>query len=102
MNSAFGARTFVIKDAFDTREATKQPTMLGAAQREWAISALTSSTATWKLLMSPLVMAQMVIDLTSFAQLPDTFRERYYFTTDQWDGYRSERRALLEACAGIE
>lgn len=101
-NSAFGARTFVIKDAFDAREATKQPTMLGSAQRDWAIASLTSSTATWKLLMSPLVMAQMVIDMTGFMQLPDTFRERYYFKTDQWDGYRSERRALLEACKAVD
>src|SRR6185369_12050580 len=38
MNSAFGARTFVIKDAFDTREAAAAPTMLGTAQRDWAIA----------------------------------------------------------------
>lgn len=101
-NSAFGARTFVIKDAFDAREVAANPTMLGATQRDWAIAALNTSTATWKLLVSPLVMAQMVIDLTSYTQLPDTFRERYYFKTDQWDGYRSERRALLEACTGVE
>ena len=30
------------------------------------------------------------------------FRQRFYFKTDQWDGFRSERRALLEACAGVE
>jgi alkaline phosphatase D len=104
MNSALGARTFVIKDAFDAREAavTPPPTMLGAAQRDWAIEAVTTSTATWKLLASPLVVAQMVLDLTGFDQLPSTFRQRYYFKTDQWDGFRSERRALLEACAGVD
>jgi alkaline phosphatase D len=104
MNSAFGARTFVIKDAFDAREAAAvpPPSMLGAAQRDWAIAAVQGSTATWKLLASPLVMAQLVIDLTGYAQLPDQFRKRFYFKTDQWDGFRSERRALLEACAGVD
>ena len=102
MNSAFGARTFVIKDAFDPREAAALPTMLGSAQYQWAAAALHASTATWKVIASPLVMAQMVVDLTAFAQLPDLFRERFYFKTDQWDGFRSERRALLEACADIE
>jgi alkaline phosphatase D len=104
MNSAFGARTFVIKDAFDAREAAAAPppTMLGDAQRDWAISTLTSSTATWKLLASPLVMAQMVLDLSGYEQLPEQFRNRFYFKTDQWDGFRSERRALLEACAGVD
>jgi alkaline phosphatase D len=30
------------------------------------------------------------------------FRKRFYFKTDQWDGFRSERRALLEACSGVD
>jgi alkaline phosphatase D len=104
MNSAFGSRTFVIKDAFDTREAAMSPapTMLGVPQRDWAIETVTRSTATWKLLASPLVMSQMVVDLTAYAQLPDQFRKRFYFKTDQWDGFRSERRALLEACSGVD
>ena len=101
-NSAFGSRTFVIKPTFDEREAAALPTMLGAAQRAWAIETVTASSATWKLLASPLVMAQMAIDLTAYEQLPEMFRQRFYFKTDQWDGFRSERRALLEACAGVD
>jgi alkaline phosphatase D len=101
-NSAFGSRTFVIKSAFDERETIAQPTMLGSAQREWAIDTVKASTATWKLLASPLVMAQMVVDLSSYESLPEMFRQRFYFKTDQWDGFRSERRAVLEACAGVD
>lgn len=103
-NSAFGSRTFVIKDAFDAREAATSPppTMLGDAQRAWALDAIQTSTATWMLLASPLVMAQMVLDLTGYTDLPADFRNRYYFKTDQWDGFRSERRALLEACANVD
>lgn len=101
-NSAFGARTFVIKEPFDVKEAAAAPTMLGAAQRDWAISTVQSSTATWKLLVSPLVMAQLVLDLQGYTELPDLLRKRFYFKTDQWDGFRSERRAVLEALAGVE
>ncbi len=101
-NSAFGSRTFVVKSAFDPREEAAAPTMLGAAQREWAIQTVKASSATWKLLASPLVMAQMVLDLSGYTNLPSMFRQRFYFKTDQWDGFRSERRALLEACAGVE
>ena len=101
-NSAFGSRTFVIKDAFDTREQAAAPTMLGEAQRTWAIETVTASTATWKVVASPLIMAQMVLDLSAYERLPDMFRNRFYFKTDQWDGFRSERRALLEACAAVE
>jgi alkaline phosphatase D len=102
VNSAFGARTFVIKDVFDTREAAKKPTMLGVPQRDWAIQTVTASTATWKVIASPLVVAQMALDLTDQMQLPDNFRKRFYFKTDQWDGFRSERQALLEACAAVD
>jgi alkaline phosphatase D len=101
-NSAFGSRTFVVKEAFDAREAAAAPTMLGAAQRDWAIAAVVTSDATWKVLVSPLVMAQMVVDLSDTPDLPITFRQRFYFKTDQWDGFRSERRALLAACAGVQ
>ena len=101
-NSALGSRTFVIKDAFDEREAIAKPTMLGAAQLDWAVETINASTATWKVLASPLVMAQMVLDLSGYEQLPEMFRQRFYFKTDQWDGFRSERRALLEACAGVD
>jgi alkaline phosphatase D len=102
MNSAFGSRTFVIKDAFDVREQTVAPSMLGAAQRAWAIETVTASTATWKVVASPLIMAQMVLDLSAYERLPDMFRNRFYFKTDQWDGFRTERRALLEACGTVE
>jgi len=100
--SAFGSRTFVIKDVFDAREVLVQPTMLGAPQRDWAIAALIGSQATWKLLASPLVMAQLAVDLTAYDTLPDMFRKKFYFKTDQWDGFRSERRALFEACSAVE
>ena len=102
MNSAFGARTFVIKDPFDAREAALAPTMLGAPQRAWAIETVTASTATWKVVASPLVMAQMVLDLSAYERLPDMFRNRFYFKTDQWDGFRTERRTFLEACSGVD
>jgi hypothetical protein len=100
-NSAMGSRTFVVKDGFDVREAEVAPTMLGEAQRSWVVEALSASDATWKLLASPLMMAQMVIDLSGFEQLPELLRHRYYFKTDQWDGYRSERAALLGALSGV-
>jgi alkaline phosphatase D len=103
-DSAFGSRTFVIKDAFDAREAaaSPHPTMLGSDQLAWAIDTITASEATWKVVASPLVMSQMVVDMSGYAQLPDMFRKRWYFKTDQWDGYRSERQALLETCTGVD
>jgi alkaline phosphatase D len=101
-NSPLGSRTFVIKEPFDTREAAAAPTMLGAAQRDWLISALKASDARWKLWGSALMVAQMALDLRGIADVPPTFQNIYYFKTDQWDGFRSERAQILAALADVE
>jgi alkaline phosphatase D len=101
-NSPFGSRTFARKDGFDTREAGSGATMLGDVQRDWLIAAISSSDATWKLWGSQTVVAQMVLDLTRFDELPELLRHRFYFKLDQWDGYRSERAAILSALAGVD
>ena len=101
-NSPLGSRTFVIKDAFDAREAAAPPTMLGAMQRDWLIAALRNSDARWKLWGSALMVAQMALDLRAVEGVPATFRNTYYFKTDQWDGFRSERAQILAALADVE
>jgi alkaline phosphatase D len=41
----------------------------------------------------------MLLDLRPY-ELPPIFQAIYYFTVDQWDGFRTERREILEALAG--
>jgi alkaline phosphatase D len=100
-NTGQGSRNFVIKldnatemtEGFDTREAAVKPTMLGADQKQWLIDTVTGSTATWKFWGNETQLAQMLIDLRTvdLPNLPESYRTVFYFTVDQWDGYRSER-----------
>lgn len=99
-NSALGARQLVLKSGFDGLEAEAKPTMLGATQKQWLIDTLQASDATWKIWGNQTQLAQMALDLSDFEQLPGQFREKFYFTTDQWDGYRSERAEILGALTG--
>lgn len=99
-NSEVFSRNFVIKAGFDPIEAYVQPTMLGAEQKAWLIDAMTTSTATWKIWGNQTQLVQMMIDLTSF-DIPDIFKGIYYFTVDQWDGYRTERAEILAALAPV-
>lgn len=99
VNSDVFSRTFVKKEGFDLIEAFVKPTILGATQREWFIESITSSTATWKVWGNEVQLAQMLLDLTPFS-IPESFKGIYYFTCDQWDGYRSERKDILEALVG--
>ncbi|MSP72417.1 MAG: hypothetical protein EXR76_09610 [Myxococcales bacterium] len=98
-NTALGSRNFLVKETYDQLEAAASVSLLGAEQREWFIGALNQATATWKLWASSTQVAQMAVDLTPFADLPPMFRKAFYFSVDQWDGYRSERAALLRSVA---
>lgn len=100
-NSPLGSRVLARKDAFDAREAGSGVTMLGAEQLDWVVRGVVSSPATWKIIGSPTLLAQMVADLGSFESLPETLRDRYYFKLDHWDGYRTERGRLLAALRGV-
>jgi len=101
-NSSLGSRNFVLKPGFDAREVTAKPSLLGTAQKEWLLGALLGSDATWKIIGSDVQFSQMLVDLRSFELLPDQFRNLFYFSVDQWDGYRSERAEILGAAAGVE
>lgn len=100
-NSALGSRVLAVKDGFDIKEAGAGVTMLGIDQFNWLIQSLKNSTATWKFIASPTMMMQMVLDLTSFENLPPLFKKVFYFKLDQWDGYRTERANLLKTLKNI-
>ncbi len=108
--SEIGSRNFVKKIGtldentvgFDPIEAFVKPTMLGAEQKAWLIEQLTSSTATWKVWGNETQLLQMALDLSSFTSIPPLFQGLYYFTVDQWDGYRSERAEILGQLTGVQ
>jgi alkaline phosphatase D len=110
-NSSLGSRNFCKKIGtdpdtgqtvgFDAIEAWVKPTMLGAEQKTWLIQTFQQSTATWKFWGNQTQLLQMALDLSSF-NLPDSLKGLFYFTVDQWDGYRSERAEILSALAGVE
>jgi alkaline phosphatase D len=96
-NSPLGSRIMVKKNPFDLRERTSRPTMLGIEQKRWLIEGIKKSSAVWKCIGSPTVLSQMIVDLRGFSFLDPFFQDIFYFKTDQWDGYRSEREEILSA-----
>lgn len=110
-NTPIGSRNFVRKTntdsgtgsptGFDEIEALVKPTMLGAEQRGWLIDALKASDATWKFWGNETQLVQMVLDLSPF-NVPPLFKGLYYFTVDQWDGYRTERTEILQELSSVK
>src|SRR5262249_30744524 len=77
-------------------------TLLGAEQKAWLIEAIRSSRASWKIIGNDLQMAQQAVDLERFDKLPAQYRAKFYFSVDQWDGYRSERAEIFQALSGVK
>jgi alkaline phosphatase D len=80
---------------------------LGPEQRDWLFGELESSTAAWRLLANPSVMAK-----TWSADLPDAVKPALTKVKllesdgdgpdwDQWDGYPAERTAVLELLSRV-
>ena len=101
-NSSLGSRNFVLKSGFDAREEKARPSLLGAEQKQWLADGVRGSDATWKIIGSGVQLAQMAVDLSGFPLLPAQFRAEFYFSCDQWDGYRSERTDLLRSLSSVE
>jgi alkaline phosphatase D len=101
-DSKIGSHIFLLKPGFDPLEAAAKPTMLGADQKAWFIDAVKGSNATWKVWGNEVQLAQMVANLKSFDKLPDIFRDLFYLTVDQWDGFRTERKEILTALSSVD
>jgi alkaline phosphatase D len=77
-------------------------TMLGAAQRDWLMGALDSSTAAWRLVGSPSIIhrtwSENPSELleTAMLKLKLMDEDREGPDEDQWDGYPAEKDALLQ------
>jgi alkaline phosphatase D len=84
-------------------------TMLGEAQRTWLQSGLQASRAQWKCLLNQVMMMRLAVInqrgsnsgrfTTSILREPSAIDENVYVNLDAWDGYPSERAALLQFIA---
>jgi alkaline phosphatase D len=108
LNASVGSRYFVAKDAFDVlsryrylESGGESEQVLGAAQKEWFLSTIEGSDATWKVWGNEYCLVQLAIDLT-VQPVPEAFARRYYMNVDAWDGFRNERSALLERLSAVD
>jgi alkaline phosphatase D len=98
-----GSRQIVVQGTYDLYSAYHYQTtqkasenVFGDAQEAWLKEKLKSPN-TWKLIVSSVSLSTLIIDLSNKADIPDpTLRQRYYFTTDQWDGFPTKKKELLK------
>ncbi len=98
---AVGSRHIVVKDVYDVYAAWRYAAnrasqdVLGAEQESWLREAVTAQ-QTWKVMVSSVSMTTMLWDLRNKPDVTDpALRNRFYFSADQWDGFPTKKRELL-------
>ncbi|HEX8700552.1 MAG TPA: alkaline phosphatase D family protein [Myxococcaceae bacterium] len=97
-----GTRNIVIKDTYDlyaayryaaTQKASEN--VLGNAQEAWLLDQVKAAN-TWKIIVSSVSLTALIFDLRNKQDVLDpTLRQRFYLTTDQWDGFPTKKQELL-------
>jgi alkaline phosphatase D len=87
--------------------------LIGPEQRDWLLSGLSASTATWKFLGQQVMFGQLKVTPLPDVPLPEMLAAfpvplvlasgegltDVYLNPDQWDGYQAERLAILDHLA---
>ena len=97
-----GTRNIVIKDTYDLYAAYRyaatakaSENVFGDAQEAWLKDKLTA-TNTWKIIVSSVSLSALIFDLRNKQDVLDTtLRQRFYLTTDHWDGFPTKKQELL-------
>jgi alkaline phosphatase D len=102
-----GSRYIVVKPIFDLFAGVKYQlglmanppsntqNALGDTQRAWFQQSVRANN-TWKVIVSSVSLTSMVFDLSNKTDIPDpSLRQTFYFNVDQWDGFPTEKQALL-------
>ena len=107
--SSIGSRYFVKKDTFDLyakfrfkQSSGASELGMGDAQRQWFLSTVTGSKATWKVWGNEYTFMPRVIDLSGATTLPPAFRARFNLSAEDWDGMPNRREQLLEELTQVE
>ncbi|NPC51779.1 metallophosphatase [Corallococcus sp. AB032C] len=106
-----GSRYVVVKDTFDLFAAVKyqlsqgkSEDVFGPDQEAWFQQTMTTATNTWKMVVSSTSLSALIWDFRQQADITDpTLRQRFYFSVDQWDGFPTKKKVMLNTlkAAGV-
>jgi alkaline phosphatase D len=107
-HSRIGSRFFVAAEPFRRlAEATyansggSSEEMFGPLQEEWFLSTLRESTRTWKVWANQFCLMPLQVDLSGLG-VPDTFRQVFEFTLDDWNGMPNRRAHIIEQLDDVQ
>jgi len=106
--SQLGSRYLAADEAYDLvalkryqdSEGASENAM-GDAQRAWFLERMQGTDATWKIWGNEFCLFSKRVDVRAFPTLPESFKNRYYLSVEDWGGLIRERDALIDELAGV-
>lgn len=95
---ALGPFEALAKKLWDASDKASER-LMGKEQRAWFLRTLHDSTRTFKVWGSEVALQPRRIDLSKVPAAPDELRTKLSISTEDWDGFPNERRALLKELA---
>ena len=106
--SSLGSRYLVVAPVFDAIAAVRweetggaSELVLGDTQRQWFLDTMSGSTATWKLWGNEFTLMPRMVDLTTAEGIPDSFKQRFHVSVEDWEGLPHRRDQILGELAGL-
>jgi alkaline phosphatase D len=106
--SRMGAWFFVAAEAFRryadvrwTQTGGESEVMLGEPQEAWLASTMRESSRTWKVWANQFCLMPLQVDLRGLG-VPDSFRQIWEFTLDDWNGMPNRRAHLIEQLQDVD
>ena len=103
-----GARYLLVHPPFmlyaswlDRQSSGAAQLLMGEAQRSWFLDTMKGSTHTWKVWGNEFCLTPLNIDLTG-SFLPETFRQQFQMTAEDWNGAPHERARIIDELAAVD
>lgn len=108
LHSSLGSRSLAVQRGHDLISAERWRTsagrsenLMGDEQRAWFLDRMQTSDATWKVWGNEFCLLEKVVDVSTFPTLPESLKQRFYLSVEDWAGAMNERDALIEQLSSI-
>ncbi len=106
--SSIGSRYLAVQQPYDAYARMRfaesdgaSENMMGDAQQEWFLNAMTTSDAVWKVWGNEFTLTPRRVDTQEFA-VPPAFQNIFSLSVEDWDGCPNKRDELLDALADTD
>ncbi len=76
--------------------------LMGSVQRTWFTDTVRGSDASWKIWGNEFCLSPKIVDVSTYDRLPDSLRQKFYLSVEDWGGAMNGRDDLIAELADVD